>query len=651
MRLLAQAGDDFAKKKAQENRTVLPKKKASIFEEENDKGDLAHGTVSPPPPNRTAKFSYESVYQQLASEKRARPSDRLLTEEEKAKKELDDLMEMERMRRDRMQNAVESDAEEDEGRRDVASSRRPRQKTNKKNRRAGGDDLEDGFELSASDGDDDSEEDDQAHAPDDEPSASDSDHASDRAEDEEDIDPNGAVVADHAETQSRAKEGVPFVFKHCPASPRELQKLFENRTLSERQLVVERLRKCFAVSLNPPVNATKLDRLLECCLFRIEILSKVSAVNLKRAVAEIDMLLIHAHALGKRNEGLVAGWARDTIANAFHSLTSPRKSGGLSKRWNASDLLVLRSVGRLFPSSDIRHPVSTPLVLLLSEGLAISRMLCCRDVAMGCFVGRLLVEQMAGAGRYSGQLTTFITSVLCGALSPGTPKLRGLFGAYREGDCEADVGSLRLRDLMEADEANADDENSSGGENEQDDGNHLQNMVVESVLCLADAATMSGRVSHQDIVFQKLPLRRLPRGKNCTNLLQALVSSRETRKPLALYTVSAAAAVRKSLNPKFSAESGVFRRVARTSYHAARSGDMSQSAMRVRRALKKEERGWARDVRQSASARRTEQDREDGARRERGDKRAKEAMAFLEAQQATWKKAEKRQRMLSGKKW
>lgn len=642
MRLLVKSGEDYAKSKAAERNLLVSEEKVSIFEEEEDQ-QVGKGTMPPPPPRVDAKFSYERVYQQLAAEKRARPSDRLLTEEEKAEKELEELEEMERMRTQLMHNAGDSDVEDERSPRQLhITVKKERLSAKKKGRPAGGDDLDDGFELSANDEEGNSENEDSdidAHAPSDgNPDSNEAPSSAEEAEEEE-IDPNTMFGAEEEENEEEGEHPVPFVFKHCPTSPSQLQKLFESRTLPERETIIDRLRKCFAVSLNPHVNIKKLDGLLECLLLRIESLAMVSSTNLKRAVAEIDMLLIHVHALGKRNEALVVGWARDKIAYAFHSLAATKKTNGLYHRWGIPTLLILRTVGRIFPSTDLRHPISTPLTLLLSEGLAMSRMLCCKDIGTGCFVGWLLLEQMAGASRYSGQLTTFLTSVLCGGFSAGSPDLKSMFATYREHRTKGSARKLRLVDLAKADHEDPQSEQT------------IQAMILQSALCLVDAATMSNRLGHQDIVFQNLPLKRLPQGETRTNVLKALVSSRETRKALALYTMSAAATVRKSLNPKFSAESGVFRRAARTSYHAARSGDMSQSAMRVRRALKKEERGWARDVRQSAMARQTERAREDGEKRERGEKRAKEAMAFLETQQATWKKAEKRQKMLSGKKW
>lgn len=644
MALLNKSSSDFAEKKAEEKKAVLKKAPVSIFGDVEN-GAQAASSVKPPPPLAIdGAFRYEHVYRQLAAEKRARPSDRLLTEEEEAEKGIEELKELERMRTERMRNAEDSGDENDGptsgGSRKKKSKRKDKVKKNE--RHTGGDDLDDGFHLSADDGEESErsgEVEDVVEQREEEKDASDAEDAS-SDEGEEELDPN-ALVFPPGQEAKESDEDIPYVFKECPSSPAGLQKLFEGRTVAQRELVVERLRKCFAVSLNPTANTAKLSQLLECLLTRIECLAKVSSQHLQSAMTEIDMLLMHAHALGKKHEALVAAWARDGLASAFHTLTSPDISEprGLSTLWGVPTLLLLRSIGRLFPSSDLRHPVSTPLVLLLSEALSLSRMVCSDDLAMGTFVAGLLLEQMASGGRYSGQLATFVIGILCAPYYSGRVKLVGALAELRGQGETIKTPKLRLADLIHE------------GERDRSQKLLLQAKVVQAALCLAEAAGMSGRVRHLDIVFTRLPLAQLPHVASRTRLLETLVSSRANRKPLSLYAVSAAATVRKTLNPKFSAESGVFRRAARTSYHVARSGDVSQSAMRVRRALRKEERGLARDVRQTAASRQAEHNKETEGRREQGEKRTREAMSFLESQQANWKKAEKRQKMLSRKKW
>lgn len=642
MALLSKSSSDFAKKKAEEKKPAMKKTPVSIFGDAENDAQVVGSTKPPPPPGNDGLFSYERVYRQLAAEKRARPSDRLLTEEEKAEKEIEELEELERMRTERMRNAEDS-GDENEGPETSGSRKKKskrKEKPKKEKRHTGGDDLDDGFDLSEDD------EEESGHSGEDEgmveqgepdkDSNVDGDASSDG--EEEELDPNSLLFLPVQETKE-SDEDIPYVFKECPSSPAGLQNLFDGRTIAQRKLVIERLRKCFAVSLNPTANKAKLDQLLECLLMRIECLAKVSSQHLQSAMTEIDMLLMHAHALGKKTEALVADWARDRLASAFHALTSLDTSRGLSAVWGVPTLLLLRSIGRLFPSSDLRHPVSTPLVLLLSEALSLPRMVHSDDLAMGTFVAGLLLEQMASSGRYSGQLATFVIGVLCAAYCSGQLKLAGALAEFREEGKKFKAAKLRLADLIHV------------GERDSLHELVLQAKVVQAAVCLAEAAGMSGRVGHLDIVFARLPLDELPHVASRPKLLETLVSARANRKPLSLYAVSTAAAVRKTLNPKFSAESGVFRRAARTSYHAARSGDMSQSAMRVRRALRKEERGLARDVRQAAASRRGERNRETEERRERGEKRTREALSFLESQQANWKKAEKRQKMLSGKKW
>lgn len=651
MAMLAKSGNDFARRKA-EKKSILNPSPKPIF---TDEGEEEQATVAKllPPAGDNRTFHYERIYQQLAAEKCARPSNRLLTEEEKAQKEMEELVELEEKRKRRMQNAESEDEQDDDGR-ELGRRKNSRQKDKKGKKagsRTGGDDLDDGFDLPETSGDSDVEDSDtsdpaESLGEDPRPTANSERGRNDLksrnslSSEPRMFDSNMMVFPNPFFAKIQHSD-IPYVFKECPSKTAQLQTLFEDKTINQRSLVLERLRKCFAVSLNTTANPAKLDGLLQCLLQRIEILTRVAAEHVEAAIMEIDMLLTHAYALGK--EDIVASWARSKIADSFTALTDRDKGDiGLSERWSVSTLLLLRGIGRLFPASDMRHPVCTPLALLLSEALELIRMKETKDVAMGILVSNILLEQMAESGRYSGQLTTFLIAVIeaaygrrGGALAPAMKESR------EEGDVLVDeTGSLRMTvsDCMKAMRTT-------------DKKHALQGKIIYAALGMIEASGFSGRMKHIDIIYNRIPTELIPESELRNRLEQQRSASQQSRKPLAMYAKVTGVVAAKILNPKFSSEGGVFRKQARTSYVARRDGDVSASATRIRRALRKEERGFARDVRRSALQEAQNRAQIEAERAGRREKRGREAIAFLETQQANWKKAEKRQKMLSGKKW
>ena len=75
-------------------------------------------------------------------------------------------------------------------------------------------------------------------------------------------------------------------------------------------------------------------------------------------------------------------------------------------------LIVPAAFSRLFPPTDFRHPVSTPLALYLASSLSQIKLVTLRDVAVGLFRAGVLVEMSTETHRYCGEVLTFLANVL-----------------------------------------------------------------------------------------------------------------------------------------------------------------------------------------------------------------------------------------------
>lgn len=652
MEMLTNSGNEFLDRDADYTKTGESDQHLFDRDTRGGSAEESHNILKQPlstGDKSSTAFHYEKVYQQLAAEKRARPSQRLPTEEEKAEEEMNELKRLEALRADRRSNAEE--LLDDQLLNSYRRKRSGRGNQGKRQSQIGGDDLDDGFDLNSpgdSEADDFAAGDEGGHVSGDcnaessllKPRDSGNVRLS-KPKVVKGIFPDCLIFCVGRESTVISDKDVPFIFKECPSTSTELQNIFQNCSIEQRNLVLERIRKCFAVSLNPSVNQTKLEHLLACLLQRVELLAAVSADFVANAVAEMDMLLVHIHELGKAKHMTVSTWAKEKLAEMYCSLTTGNDAGcRLSKKWTVGSVMILRAIGRLFPPSDLRHPVSTPLMLLLSEALELKRMCSLKDVGLGILVGTILLEQMAESKRYCGQLVRFLVEIVKTS-NCGEPRgLGGVFQEFRQKREWLNEPEPRLKasDIMKCEGIDQGKGRVAAG-------------IVGSAIGMIGILGFEGKVGHMDIILRGLPLNNMKDEKSKERILAMLEQGRKSRKTMILYTMTGPKTTNKMLNPKFTSESGVFRRKAKTSYYAAQNGDTSASAARVRRALHKEERGYARDVRQAAATQNWERSREETERRERMEKRSRETTAFLEEQQATWNRAEKRQKKLSGKKW
>lgn len=589
----------------------------------------------PPPPaapkDNEKVFQYETAYNLLAQEKRARPTQRLLTDEERAERERERLIELERLRKQRM-SSLDDSAPVDEMSDELDT------------KHIGADDIADSFAL-ASDIDSDSNGEDEV--------ADDSNNEKKPGigADLNNLEQSPAYSATtfwetYSEEQVLACDEevreIPFVFEKCPGTVSELAELFENTTVSQRTDILDRLQKCFAISLDPGRNRKKLQRLTECLLFWVERLCEVSEELLSNTVKEMDALLPHIHALGTPFEQVVSFWAGSKITDSAANLKEMTAS--LSSSWAVSNVLVLRCISRLFPSSDLRHGVMTPLALLLSEALSSMRMHGLADVAQGVFIAYVLMDVLGARKGFSPELMQFSCDVL-GALSSDTDKM---------GECQQLIDVFR-----HVDESVPKEEPLSLADCARIRKNtiakqklpELEQKVVNGVVAIAEVI-FDRWVPHPDIALAQVDVSRI-RPEWVRKRIEVILNTHEReRMPLSLYTKRERVIV-KTVNPRMSSsETGVFHKHGRTIPGIAPTmKEATASAKRVRKALQKEVRKLARDVRSEADVAAGHAFAEETVRRQKANVKDRKIRAFFEHQRSTWRAAEKQQKKLSRKRW
>lgn len=596
------------------------------------------------------RFNYEQVYLELAGEKRAYATDRTKTQDEKDADERARLEALEKLRLHRMSAIDDEDAaEEGETGRGAAAQRR--QKAAKrvggkggKKAHVGGDDLEDDFAL----GDDDSDcEDGSGSESDDGDMSDDESGESGLGSADEGARTRSLPLAGNRASRSKPAGGavlpgrgllkddvpiadlewvpppavatapndsLPFIYTDCPQSYTALSEVFKGLTAAQCGVAMSRLRKCFALSLNPAANRGILTSLLRATLKLFDVASlavSASPSALTAAVSQVDALLPHVYELATVSPELLVSWARNHLEDAYRNTTeadNDTANAGISARLPAGKIIALRSIVRLFPGSDLRHAIVTPLGLLLSHCVSSVSVVTLEDASTSCFCAALLLEVLAPAQRFSGELACFLGSMLATAVPSGSrgsdpADRRNVRGDLLLGAGGKKAGVLALSDCFDASPASEEDASSSAKSYRKKKKQRVLNALYS--MCRAylfDGSLKSLRVAMAPVVKT---LRALSAAKVCDSALldeiERMADEQEgSRNALTLYTEKKGTVVPRMLNPKFRSENGIYAGKQRSAGGVAMS-DM-ETQRRLRQQLKKETRSAARELRRDADA-------------------------------------------------
>eukprot|EP00731_Ephydatia_muelleri_P020309 Em0013g36a len=198
----------------------------------------------------------------------------------------------------------------------------------------------------------------------------------------------------------QASKELPFVLK-VPSSLDEFRMVVHSRSGEELRTAVERIYACNHPSLSPQ-NKEKLKSffaiLMEYCLelAKVPRMETFSAINgLARSLfklAHIDSL--YSAAVIRRN----LDHLRDhTLPHHYPSYAT---------------LLIFKIVGTLFPTSDHRHPVTTPTMLIMASLLRKCYVKSMEDVYKGIIIVETMIEYVALSKRFVPEAIVFLTSLL-----------------------------------------------------------------------------------------------------------------------------------------------------------------------------------------------------------------------------------------------
>ena len=183
------------------------------------------------------------------------------------------------------------------------------------------------------------------------------------------------------ESEPAEKMGeLPFLFD-APATYSDFTQLLEGRDQMQTNLILERLQ----IQYNPKLGAENVAVLQKLLIF---ILKHLTTVPYHREL--FATLKKHFIPIAKEFPNHFLKWIKARVIYLSSALDSRRAKQ--KKLFSTGDLFIFQTVKQIYSISDFQHPAVTPLVLLWCQYLQMAPVLCYRDVLSKLLISQLLTD-------------------------------------------------------------------------------------------------------------------------------------------------------------------------------------------------------------------------------------------------------------------
>ncbi|CAJ1070677.1 nucleolar protein 14 [Xyrichtys novacula] len=393
------------------------------------------GESSDIPEEKPKPEAYDMMVRELGFEMKAQPSEKMKTPEELAREAREKLQKLEadRLRRMMGEEAEEStqsqthlsaddlndgfilDKEDkktlsyQEGKWNIGEeSEEDNEEEEEEEEEGEGEQEEEEEEEEEDEQDEDEEEEGSGEEEDEEDGHSDleSEHES---EDEEDQDTSAKPSLSKEELkaqQEAAKAELPYTFT-APESYSDLKNLLQGHTPDNQRIILARTQKCNHPGLAAG-NKLKLQKLFG---FLLEYIGEV-ATRSPPELTIVDKLIPELYTLCQMFPDAACKAMQDIVGDAAHSMEEVLEVKGHAGFPTLDVLVYLKVTALLFPTSDFRHPVTTPALLYIGQALTKCPVRSLQDITSGLVLCCLAVEYVSFSKRFLPELLNFLTRTL-----------------------------------------------------------------------------------------------------------------------------------------------------------------------------------------------------------------------------------------------
>ncbi|XP_057674973.1 nucleolar protein 14 [Corythoichthys intestinalis] len=234
----------------------------------------------------------------------------------------------------------------------------------------------------------------------------DSDLASEQESEEEEEAKEMKSQEERKAQQEAAKAELPYTFT-VPESSQDLEKLLRGHSPDNQRLIVARTQKCNHPSLAVG-NKIKLQKLVG---FLLEYLGELASRN-PPELTTVDKLIPEVYSLCQMFPEATCKSMQTIIGDAAHSMEEVLEVKGNAAFPTLDMLIYLKVAALLFPTSDFRHPVTTPALLYIGQALTKCPVRSLENVTSGLVLCCLAVDYISFSKRFLPELINFLSGIL-----------------------------------------------------------------------------------------------------------------------------------------------------------------------------------------------------------------------------------------------
>ncbi|KAF1499128.1 Nucleolar protein 14, partial [Eudyptula minor] len=203
-----------------------------------------------------------------------------------------------------------------------------------------------------------------------------------------------------------AKSELPYTFA-VPESYETFKSLLAGRTIEQQLIILERIQKCNHPSLAVG-NKAKLEKLFG---FLLEYIGELATLDIPE-LRTIDKLVLPLYDLCQMFPEAASDSIKFILRDAAHDMEGVIEVKGRATFPGLDMLIYLKITSLLFSTSDFWHPVVTPAFMYMSQLLRKCRITTLQDVIKGLFICCLFLEYVSLSRRFVPELINFLLGVI-----------------------------------------------------------------------------------------------------------------------------------------------------------------------------------------------------------------------------------------------
>uniref|UniRef100_A0AAY5KLX4 NOP14 nucleolar protein homolog (yeast) n=1 Tax=Esox lucius TaxID=8010 RepID=A0AAY5KLX4_ESOLU len=236
-------------------------------------------------------------------------------------------------------------------------------------------------------------------------------------EEEEDEQPVAVPQLSEKVQAEAAKIELPYTFT-VPECYRDLKSLLQGHPADHQCIILARTQQCNHPSLGIG-NKLKIQKLFG---FLLEYVGEL-ATRSPPELSTIDKLIPQLYDLCQLFPETASKGLQTTLGDDAHSMEEVLEVKGRTAFPKLDMLIYLKITALLFPTSDFRHPVTTPALLYISQALTKCPVTSLKDLTSGLVLCCLALEYVSFSKRFVPELINFLLGALHLAVTDKTTEV------------------------------------------------------------------------------------------------------------------------------------------------------------------------------------------------------------------------------------